>query len=205
MSDMQNNQSSSFNSNAGLTKTANLEVLSYEARRLAKATITKALQTANPHLVPATGELSTLIVASKNIRIELKKVFPKTKFSVTTDRFAGGDAIRIRWNDGPTTEQVEAISNKYEAGSFDGSQDLYEYKDSAWIEAFGDAKYITTNRDHSPELITATIEEVAAQFHDGELPTAEDYKQGRLFYTSPSRHSESWQHLVSRAMWKKST
>lgn len=197
-----NPQGNSTNIQGKTHQQAKLEVTSHEARRLAKQAISKALQTANSHLIPAGDK--PLISASKNIRIELKRLFPKTKFSVTTDRFAGGDAIRIRWVDGPTTEAVEQVSHKYEAGSFDGSCDLYTYNDTQWTEAFGDAKYITTTRDFSDSTITATIEELAAEFHDGDKPTVEDFKQGRLFYSTPSRHAESWSTLIRQTMWVKS-
>jgi len=175
----------------------------WEAKMMAKQATTKALQTANPHLVPVSEKNHSRVAAAKNIRKELKKVFPNTKFSVVGDSFAGGDAIRICWKDGATTEQVEAITNKYKAGHFDCLQDLYEYNDTAWTDAFGDAKYISTSRDYSLEFITATIRGLAIEHHDGDLPTAEQFKSGSLYYKTPSRHCDSWQDLIYRAMVKK--
>lgn len=194
-----------FNNNIAnnLNGTPHQKACEWEAKKLAKQATAKALQSANPHLVPVSNQNHSRVAAAKNIRKELKKAFPTTKFSVTGESFAGGDAIRIHWTDGPATEQVETITNKYKAGHFDGSQDLYEYNDSTWTEAFGDAKYVTTSREYSLEFVTATIKELAGQFHDSELPNAEDYKQGRLYYTTPSRHCDSWQDLIYRAMVKK--
>jgi hypothetical protein len=64
---------------------------------------------------------------AKIIRGILKKSYPKTKFSVTSKSFAGGDSVRIDWEDGPTFEEIQAIGDKYQAGHFNGMIDLYEY------------------------------------------------------------------------------
>lgn len=55
------------------------------------------------------------------IRAALKDAFKGTKFSVRCSR---GSAIDIRWIDGPTTHDVEAVANLYRGGGFDGMQDL---------------------------------------------------------------------------------
>ena len=41
------------------------------------------------------------------IKTMLKGSFPRTKFSVTTDRGSTSESLHIRWVDGPTEEQVE--------------------------------------------------------------------------------------------------
>lgn len=173
----------------------------WAAKKIAQEAVTKALQSANPHLKAG----QDCAIAAKNIRTELKKAFPGIKFKVTTSRFSGGDAVRVGWTDGVTVDDIDAIANKYRGGDFDGSNDLYTYADSAWINAFGSAKYISTSREYSPEFVQNTINGIAAEFHDGELPTAEDYRRGRLYSTSPDRHCETWQHLIYRAMCKKTS
>ena len=65
----------------------------------------------------------------------------------------GGDSINVKWTDGPTTAQVDAIVNRYAAGSFDGMTDCYDYHRSAWTEAFGYAKYVNTSREYSPAVL----------------------------------------------------
>ncbi len=95
-----------------------------------------------PFLTPGAG-------ASKNIKTELKKVFPRIKFSVRCPHYG---TVDIDWNDGPTCKQVEEISDKYAAGNFNGMEDIYEYNDNLFGKVFGDAKYIFTNRHESPEL-----------------------------------------------------
>lgn len=127
-----------------------------------------------PNLTMTGPDDSALIVAAKNIRAELKETYPGVKFSVRTERF---NAIRIGWTDGPNTAQVEAISNKYKSGSFNGMEDIYEYNRSDWKDAFGSAKYITTSRSQSESLVASGIAIVCNKY--GVEPiTVEQYKSG---------------------------
>jgi len=83
------------------------------------------------------------------IREELKKVMPQFKFSVRSESFSGGDAVRISWENGPTVGQVEEITNKYAYGRFDSMTD-YSY--SEHTENLPQAKYVTTYREFNEEL-----------------------------------------------------
>ena len=81
------------------------------------------------------------------IRKELKQAFPNVKFSVTSDTFSMGDAVRIRWEDGPKVEAVDAITGKYQYGHFDGMIDMYE--NSNCRSDIPQVKYVQTNRNMS--------------------------------------------------------
>jgi len=63
---------------------------------------------------------------AKAIRKELKEKFPAVKFSVTSDNFAGGDAVSIHYVDTLDIEKVETITDKYQVGTFDGMTDYYD-------------------------------------------------------------------------------
>lgn len=106
---------------------------------------------------------SDRVTAAKNIRIELKAAFPGVKFSVTGRCFSGGDSIDVSWTDGPLAEEVNKITKKYQDGSFNGMEDIYEYnKDNSFTNAHGSAKYVQTHREMSDEaraVIIAKIEE----------------------------------------------
>ena len=52
--------------------------------------------------------LSRKQVTSKILQ-NLKRSFARTKFTVKSDSFAGGDAVLIEWTDGPTEAQVKAV------------------------------------------------------------------------------------------------
>ena len=130
-----------------------------------------------PNMTMVGPDDSPLVIAAKNIRAELKAAFPAIKFSVRTERFSMGDAIRIGWTDGPNTAQVEAITKKYKAGSFNGMEDIYEYRQSDWMDAFGSGKYITTSRDYSASLIESGIAIICNKYGADPI-SVEEYKKG---------------------------
>lgn len=63
------------------------------------------------------------------IRAALKRAFPSIKFTV---RSYGGRSTRVGWVDGPTVDQVEAITEQYGSARFDGSVD-YAYSVNHWL------------------------------------------------------------------------
>lgn len=94
-------------------------------------------------------EISSHASTAKAIRQELKNIFPAVKFSVTSESFSMGDAVRIRWTDGPTVEQVEKITGKYQYGTFNGMEDMYESTNCR--DDIPQTKYVSTRRDFSEE------------------------------------------------------
>jgi hypothetical protein len=60
---------------------------------------------------------------AKLIRLELKTNFPKQKFSVTSSRHE----VRINWEDGVSSREVRAVTDKFGGIEFDGMQDLNIY------------------------------------------------------------------------------
>jgi len=85
--------------------------------------------------------------AAKAIKKELSEKFPATKFSVKSDGFSMGNAVRINWVDGPTRAQVEEITNKYQCGHFNGMDDCYYYDNRQ--PNISQTKYVTCNRKMS--------------------------------------------------------
>ena len=92
---------------------------------------------------------ATVTETAKTIRKELKEGFPGTKFSVRSSKFAGGDAIDISWELGPTTKMVDEVVSKYKDGHFDSMVD--EYK-RAKDGRPGGAKYVDTSRSIPDEI-----------------------------------------------------
>ena len=175
----------------------------YQAKQQARAFTAKQLQAAHPHLIPNSG-ISSRIAAAKNIRIELKRAFPEIKFSVTTKTFSMGNSLSVRWIDGPNSAQVDSIINKYQAGSFDGMTDCYNYANSAWTDAFGDAKYVHSNRDYSDRAIASAIRTVAARYagnlREIIMPTIEDFRMGRAWQTRVPGIGDELQSLINREL-----
>lgn len=59
---------------------------------------------------------STQAQAAGQIRRLLKKLYPSTKWAVTSSSFAGGNGVRTCWEDGPTTAEIEEITSPYQLG-----------------------------------------------------------------------------------------
>lgn len=138
-------------------------------------------------------------VAAKNLRKILKVQFPGVKFSVTISRFSGGDSMSVRWTDGPTSDRVEKFSDLFSGGIFNGQDDSYTYSRAPFAELFGNAKYITTNRDYSDALVSKVIAELAEYYAPAAAPTVEDYKAGRAWNVSPINgggYRDDWQSLI---------
>lgn len=143
-------------------------------------------------------EGSDLVTAAKNIRTELRAAFPGVVFSVRSRRFAGGDAIDVEWTDGPTEKAVAAIADKYRDGDFDGMTDSYNYRDDAFTEKHGGAKYVQYRREYSDAFIGAAIAAIASKYGAASPPNVEDFRQGRTYNVSPCAGGNTWQSLIGR-------
>jgi hypothetical protein len=125
--------------------TLNIELAKVQAEmtRKAEAEQAEALKSKYSHLIPGAG-------AAKNIRADLKKNFPGVKFSVRMEHYG---SINIKWENGPTGEAVEKITDRYVSGYFDGMDDSYHNTHSVFGDVFGSEKYVSCYRD------TGTLEE----------------------------------------------
>jgi hypothetical protein len=109
----------------------------------------------------AKGYTSSHAGASASIKAELQAAFKGVKFSVTSDSFSGGNAVRISWTDGPTVAEVETISQKYQYGHFNGMDDIYENTNDR--SDIPQVKYVTESRTMS-ENINALLPEFEKRF-----------------------------------------
>ena len=140
-------------------------------------------------------------LAAKNIRAALRQTFKGVKFSVRVESYG---SVGVRWEDGPTAAAIEEVTGKYQAGSFNGMEDIYEYEPSAWNEIFGGAKFLSVNRSYSVELIEKAITETFRQDADTMkgvvVPTVEDYVEGRLWYISVPGRNYNLQSLIFQTL-----
>lgn len=106
-----------------------------------------------------TTKLVSVTDTAKLIRKALKAEFPGTKFSVRSSKYAGGASINIGWVDGPTDAQVSAITNFYQGATFDGMQDLKEYRSREidGVEVHFGADFVFTNRTVSDDAVAGAI------------------------------------------------
>ena len=172
-------------------------------REKAEADAAFALAVATLRVSPDFAFLVPGDCAAKNIRRHLKHAFPGVKFSVTTAR--GVSSVRIRWQDGPTIAAVDAVVDRYAAGSFDGMTDGYNYERSPWTEVFGSERYINTSREHSDALIEHAINEAfatqAVNLQGIERPTVVAYRSGALWSVAVCTSLvgvDDLQHLINR-------
>lgn len=91
-------------------------------------------------------------LAASNIRKELKRAFPAVKIHVTSKSYSGGDSVAVHWNLGPTTKQVEAITDKYRDAEFDGMTDCSNHRPTPHNQVFGNARFVHASRGYKREL-----------------------------------------------------
>lgn len=109
------------------------------------------------------------------IREELKTNFPNVKFSVKSSNFAGGDSVSITWSDGPTNDQVREITRKYQYGSFNSMEDMYEYTNSR--ADLPQTKYVQERREISEEVNNVVKEAVRKLFNFSNLSEWEQERE----------------------------
>lgn len=138
--------------------------------------------------------------AAYRIKEELKEKFPDTKFTTRSKVYSGGDSVDIEWTNGPTTEQVEKYTSKYQEGHFDGMIDLYEYSNTN--KDIPQAKYVFTRREVTDEWKIKAAQ--AAHELYGELnnlpkpETKEDLSRGFTF----AQQYMNWHDVSYRILQK---
>jgi hypothetical protein len=120
------------------------------------------------------------------LRTVLKKAFPATKFSIVTERGSMVSSVRVKWTDGPTVREVEALCGPFEMGRFDGMTDSYDYDKTEdrqllvnGVHYEAGCKYVFTVRHISPELANTCIKQVVEYWGGVEVvPVAVDGYDG---------------------------
>ncbi|WP_272689481.1 LPD29 domain-containing protein [Providencia sp. PROV033] len=136
------------------------------------------------HLTQITSNSDNEVkIVGKNIRAELKKYFPKTKFSVRKQYYS---SYHVTWTDGPTVDEVESIIKKYKTSRLDCYTDYSYNENSPFNVIYGGADYVFTNRHYSDEIIALAIKSLIEKYgecyeFDTTLMTIENYHQGILY------------------------
>ncbi|EOE1546039.1 LPD29 domain-containing protein [Providencia rettgeri] len=136
------------------------------------------------HLTQITSNLDNKVkIVGKNIRAELKKYFPKTKFSVRKQYYS---FYYVSWTDGPTVDEVDSIVKKYKTSRFDCYTDYPYNESSPFNMVYGGADYVFTNHHYSDEIIALAIKSLIDKYgesyeFDTALMTVENYHQGKLY------------------------
>lgn len=132
-----------------------------------KAADKASLPSRFPYLTPQDGTQKDRILATKNIKVELKRTYPSIKFSIKSESYSGGDSINVSWTDGPIQSDVAKITDKYQEGHFNGMEDIYENSGANWPDVFGGAKYVFANRHESAELTLKVAKDMGFDLPSG--------------------------------------
>lgn len=135
--------------NAKAVKAA--EAKAADDRRAAERLVHAA---SNPHLLKPADRPTwcSARVAAENIRRELKRRFPATKFKVTSDH----NSVTVAWTDGPTGKSVREVADRHVTGSWDGMNDIYSRdNDATFADVFGGAKYLSVSRSDTLAAVRA--------------------------------------------------
>jgi hypothetical protein len=108
----------------------------------------------------------TCAETAKLVRAALKESFPGIKFSVKSSVYSGGASINIRYENGPTYDQVKAVVGMFEGAYFDGMTD---YKGSNYGSLDGEecrfgADYIFVNRKFTRAFLEDAVESVCKYY-----------------------------------------
>lgn len=117
---------------------------------------------------------------AKLVRSVLRESFPDTKFSVRSESYSMGAAIRIGWQDGPCEPQIDALVNPFKGAYFDGGIDYqgcqYATLDGEPVRFQSD--FITCNRQYSDAFLSRILLTLSQKY--ARQLTLEDYKSGAL-------------------------
>jgi hypothetical protein len=129
-----------------------------------------------------------------NMKTELRRAFPGVKFSVRFESYSGGSSIRVSWADGPTVKQVDEIADKYKECDFDGMDDSTHYRNSAWTEVFGGAKYVSTSRHYTRAFLEPLAERVAKQWGKAVPEIKSGAVNGEYCYLAEGERLNDWNY-----------
>lgn len=96
------------------------------------------------------GDYKAMKAARKaNLVAMLVHTFPGIYFSVKNDH---ASTYTIRWENGPTVDEVNEVCRMFQSSRFNGMTDSKEYYRNAFAETFGSFDYLFTHRDMSDGL-----------------------------------------------------
>ena len=102
---------------------------------------------------------TAVAICAKAVKAELTKIYPAIKFEVRSENFSMGNAVRINYTDGPTINEIEKTTNKYQYGHFNGMEDIYE--NSNRRDDLPQAKYVSVSRSMSETTKQTLIEKLS--------------------------------------------
>lgn len=142
-------------------------------------------------------KLSIVTQATKSIKTELKTIYPKTKFSLSTHVYANGTSIRVKWTDGATYEEIQNLIKKYQYGEYDPLEDCYRYTNTN--DNLPQVKYVTAERTISEENYLIAFDLIKKCYED-----CKDLADLDTSYISLSNKWDAWtpRNMIYRRLCK---
>lgn len=128
-----------------------------------------------PYTVTATSTTET----AKLLRRALRTAYPDITFRVKSKKYAGGSSVRVTWKDGPTQQEAERITRRFEGASFDGLTDLKEHIErrvNGQAIDYG-ADYVFAERSFSRAHLEKAAQQVASRY-GVEVPPVKETEWG---------------------------
>jgi hypothetical protein len=110
------------------------------------------------------------------VRVELKKAFPKIKFSVRSSTFSMGNSVDVSWTNGPTTDMVDAIVSRFQYGTFDSMTDCAGIKENFTGPG---ARFVSTHRTISDDMKAEARKRIAKEADYQAWLAAEAYEANK--------------------------
>lgn len=171
-----------------------------EAERLYAAECER-LKTA-PEYASLSQDKNGAMQVTSNIRKELKARFAGVKFSVRKRSY---DSVSVNWMDGPTEEEVKAVTDKYKDSYFDGMQDMSVSCASPFNRIYGGVGYVFTDRDYSDGMKEKAVNMIAKKYGgslEGEEITLARFNSGDLYRVGRDYfwHNQGVQGEINRTL-----
>lgn len=146
-----------------------------------------------------------IVDVAKLVRAKLKATYPTVKFSVKSERYAGGSSIDVSWVDGPTTKETEALIGMYHGATFDGMIDLKSHHDTTDPDTgelvhYGN-DYIFCHRSYSKDALESiwqsTCEKYGVSPDKATLKNEHDHWYYKFEYDRNRGYREDYQSLFN--------
>jgi len=98
-----------------------------------------------------------VVEKAKRIRKILRQKYPNTNFTVRSDRFSMGEAVDIRYEDGPATNKIEDIAKQFENIDRDETGEILS----------GGNSFVQVHRDYKPETWDKAKQHILNRFSPG--------------------------------------
>ncbi|WNK51204.1 LPD29 domain-containing protein (plasmid) [Pantoea agglomerans] len=155
-----------------------------------------------PEYAALSQDKNGAVQVTSNIRKELKARFAGVKFSVRKRSY---DSVSVNWMDGPTEEEVKAVTDKYKDSYFDGMQDMSVSCASPFNRIYGGVGYVFTDRDYSDGMKEKAVNMIAKKYGgslEGEEITLARFNSGDLYRVGRDYfwHNQGVQGEINRTL-----